>query len=102
MKRLLSVVVFAASAAVAAQEAGQQIDTSGPGNIFDSLDTDRDGYLSEKELQVSTTTKFKLEDVDHDKDGKVSRAELIAAFERGPAKDDGAAGAAGDLPASEK
>lgn len=102
MKHFLSVIALAMSCTAGAQDAGQQIETDGLGKIFDSLDTDRDGYLSEKELQISTTTKFKLEDVDADEDGKVSRDEFVATFEEGPAKDEGAAGAAGDQPAVER
>jgi Ca2+-binding EF-hand superfamily protein len=96
MKRSLAVVALAvfSTLAAGAQEAGTHDQTDK--NMFDSLDTDHNGYLNKDELQVSTSIKLKLEDVDADGDGKVSREELVAAFEKGSAKEGGAAGPTGE------
>ncbi|MGH8726940.1 MAG: EF-hand domain-containing protein [Burkholderiales bacterium] len=92
MSRLLSVVALATiCSAVSAQEAA----SGDRAALFDKLDHDCDGYLSAQELELSADLKLELKPIDGDGDGRVSRAEFVAAFEEDPAKDGGVAGPAG-------
>jgi Ca2+-binding EF-hand superfamily protein len=101
MKSILAIVALATSfAAAAAQDAIQELPN--PGVVFEELDADRDGYLSEDELHVSTSLKLDMKSADADKDGKISKSELATAFKHGPANESGAAGPAGDLPPTAK
>lgn len=68
-----------------------QLDTNGDGNIthaeaeagraamFDRLDTDHDGYLSEAERNGAGRMGQQLASADTNSDGRVSRAEAMAA-----------------------
>jgi hypothetical protein len=90
MKSILAIVAAAISfAAGAAQDAVQELPDSKV--VFEELDANRDGFLSEDELHLSTSLKLDMKSADADKDGKISKAELAAVFEHGPA-DKGAAG----------
>ena len=94
MKSILAIVASAIGfAAVAAQDAVQDLPDSKV--VFEELDADRDGYLSENELHLSTSLKLDMQSADADKDGKISKSELAVVFEHGPA-DKGAAGRQGN------
>jgi Ca2+-binding EF-hand superfamily protein len=93
MKSILAVVACAMSfTAAAAQDAVQDLPDSKV--VFEELDADRDGYLTEDELHLSTSLKLDMKSADADKDGKISKSELATAFEHGPANR-GAAGREG-------
>lgn len=49
-----------------------------PGAIFDQIDTDKDGFLSEEEIPAMLADRIK--DADTDKDGKISKDEFTKAL----------------------
>jgi hypothetical protein len=56
----------------------------GLSEIFDKLDTNHDGKLSQEEAQAAPTVATNFAAVDRDHDGTVSKAEFLAAFKAGP------------------
>ena len=74
---LLLTTVLALNAAAPAQNADRQYKVGNPGEqdmIFALLDADRDGFLSDKELQNAPTVLAKL---DKNGDGNLSHEELV-------------------------
>jgi hypothetical protein len=56
----------------------------GLSEIFDKLDTNHDGKLSQDEAQAAPTVATNFAASDRDHDGAVSRDEFLAAFKAGP------------------
>jgi hypothetical protein len=56
----------------------------GLAQIFDQLDTNHDGKLSQEEAQAAPTVSTNFAAADRDHDGTVSKDEFLSAFKAGP------------------
>jgi hypothetical protein len=56
----------------------------GLSQIFDQLDANHDGKLSQEEAQAAPTVSTNFAAADRDHDGTVSKEEFLAAFKAGP------------------
>jgi hypothetical protein len=56
----------------------------GLSDIFDQLDTNHDGKLSQEEAQAAPTVSTNFAAADRDHDGTVSKEEFLSAFKAGP------------------
>jgi hypothetical protein len=56
----------------------------GLSEIFDKLDTNHDGKLSQEEAQAAPTVATNFAAADRDHDGTVSKEEFLSAFKAGP------------------
>jgi hypothetical protein len=56
----------------------------GLADIFDKLDVNHDGKLSQDEAQAAPTVSTNFAAADRDHDGTVSKDEFLAAFKAGP------------------
>ena len=56
----------------------------GLSEIFDKLDTNHDGKLSQEEAQAAPTVATNFAAADRDHDGAVSKEEFLSAFKAGP------------------
>jgi hypothetical protein len=63
----------------------EQSEASSTAALFQRLDTDRDGYISENEARGSPGVELNFAEMDEDKDGKLSRSEIQMAGLAGPA-----------------
>src|SRR5690554_2473011 len=80
---LTAAVLFAGGAA--AQSPGE-----GTGSVFDALDTDKNGSLSQQEAQAHSTVAQNFSAADADGDGSLSRTEFDQSFTTGQSSTPGA------------